>query len=487
MKTNITKFARWICGKVTLEEFSSLLTLFLDIISNPKPGFPFKPDPVTANYRNFKVDTDEPLLTQPDNNEEEVLPTKNWRELKADYEQKNGKKIKPVRRRNGFILPDYCHCEQCNAPAEYLYLNDGKKMNQVRCKICNHLSSTHRVNRGSNAKYFCPHCCKPLTLWKKRKTEDIYKCMNLACPHYISQKAKLTPAERKKRKKQKFDPNYKLHYQYREYHILPKHLECKRPNSISKVNLTKIHNSYSVVGLVLTFFINAGLSSRITRDLLFGLYGIQLSHQTVINYVNAAATKIAPFLDKDIPKPGKIAAADETYLIVEDEWHYTWFIIDAETKAICGYNLSDNRGVMPALATIYDAYDKPQTNIGQEYILVRDGCPSYDAAKMAYNQGLTKPVLIDKKVIGLSNVDETSEEYRPYKQLVERLNRTYKFHTRPRGGMKSLNGAISLTTLFVAYYNYLRPHSSLQRVPLPRSQLNNITNYPKQWEILLTM
>ena len=41
---------------------------------------------------------------------------------------------------------------------------------------------------------------------------------------------------------------------------------------------------------------------------------------------------------------------------------------------------------MPALATIYDAYDKPQTNIGQEYILVRDGCPSYDAAKMAYNQ-----------------------------------------------------------------------------------------------------
>ena len=40
MKTNITKFARWICGKVTLEEFSSLLTLFLDIISNQRPSFP---------------------------------------------------------------------------------------------------------------------------------------------------------------------------------------------------------------------------------------------------------------------------------------------------------------------------------------------------------------------------------------------------------------------------------------------------------------
>ena len=143
-----------------------------------------------------------------------------------------------------------------------------------------------------------------------------------------------------------------------------------------------------------------------------------------------------------------------------------------------GYNLSDTRGVKPALATIYDAYDKPQTNLRKQYILVRDRCPSYDVAIMAYNQGLTKLVLVDKKVIGLSNVDDTSEEYRPYKQLLERLNRTYKFHTLLPGSMKSLNGAI-----FVAHYNYLRVHSLLQRVPLPRSQLNNITNYPKQWEV----
>ena len=484
MKTQITKFARWICGKVTSEEFDSLLSLFQEISSGARPGFNFKPDPSTANYRKFKVDTTNPLLNQPKTNN---LPTNNWKDLKAAYEQENGKKIKPVKRRDGFDLPDYCRCEKCNAPAKYLYLNDGKKKNQVRCKICNHLSPTHRVRRESNAKYFCPYCHKPLSLWKKKPTEDIYKCMNNACPHFLANEAKLTSEERKKRKKQKFDPNYKLHYQYREYHLLPKDFICRRPNSISKVDLTKIHNSYSIVGLVLTFFINAGLSSRITRDLLFGLYGIQISHQTVINYVNAAATKIAPFLDKDLPKPTGIAAADETYLIVEDEWHYTWFIIDSETKAICGYNLSDTRGVKPALATIYDAYDKPQTNLGKQHILVRDGCPSYDAAMMAYNQGLTKPVLVDKKVIGLSNVDDTSEEYRPYKQLVERLNRTYKFHTRPRGSMKSLNGAISLTTLFVAYYNYLRVHSLLQRVPFPRSQLNNITNYPKQWEVLLTM
>ena len=91
------------------------------------------------------------------------------------------------------------------------------------------------------------------------------------------------------------------------------------------------------------------------------------------------------------------------------------------------------------------------------------------------------------KVIGLENLDEISKEFRPYKQLVERLNRTYKFHTRPRAGMKSMEGATCLTTLFVAYYNYLRPHGGLKHSPLSREPLQGIERYPKQWETLLAM
>lgn len=224
-----------------------------------------------------------------------------------------------------------------------------------------------------------------------------------------------------------------------------------------------------------------------TRSLLRGLLGIKLSHQTVINYVEAAAARLAPFLDADLPKPGPIAAADETYLVVENEWHYTWFVIDAETKAICGYNLSDTRGPVPALATLNDAYGKPETNRGRQFILVRDSLPSYDSALLAYNHGLDVPVLTGPKVTGLENLDEISRDFRPYKQLIERLNRTYKFHTRPRAGMKSIEGATCLTTLFVAYYNYLRPHGGLKHSPLIRKPLQGIERYPEQWEVLLAL
>lgn len=483
LKNSLQKLAKWLCRQLTADEFASIVPLFLEILSGSKTGFEFKPEPKTENYRKFRVDVIPPRPAP----RPPISPQADWRKLKDELEKRSGKSLKPVRRRGGFAVPVHCRCEHCDAPADFLYLNDGKKGNQVRCKICNHLGTTERIRHKTDAKYFCPHCGSALSVWKLSSHETIYKCFSYNCPHYLASMGNLSEAEKAKRQIQKFDPNYKLHYQYREYHLQPEDLKCRRPETETKVNLNRIHNSHHVVGLVLTFFINAGLSSRLTRDLLWGLFGIRLSHQTVINYVNAAAARIAPFLDADLPKPGPMAAADETYLIVENEWHYTWFVIDAASRAICGYNLSDTRGTIPALATLRDAYGEPETNRNKQFVLVRDGLPSYDSAMLAYNQGLEKPVLTGKTVVGLENLDEVSKEFRPYKQLVERLNRTYKFHTRPRAGFKSLTGATSLTTLFVAYYNYLRPHGALKHPPLIRDALQGIERYPKQWETLLTM
>ncbi len=73
-----------------------------------------------------------------------------------------------------------------------------------------------------------------------------------------------------------------------------------------------------------------------------------------------------------------------------------------------------------------------------------------------------------------------------FKQLIERLNRTYKFHTRPRAGFKNFDGAASLTTLFVAFYNFMRPHGSLKRTsPVALDCLNGKTLYPQMWVELL--
>ncbi len=289
------------------------------------------------------------------------------------------------------------------------------------------------------------------------------------------------------RDQQKYNPNFKLHYQYREYHLSSDDLKSARPAYPTKVDIKKIHHNYYTLGLILTFSINLGLSSRITRDALKGIFDIHVSHQTVINYINATAGFLSEYIDDHLPFPKATCAADETYIIVKGKWNYTWFIIDSKTRAICGYNLSQKRDMQPALALLHNTYGSPGVSQSPPD-LVTDGNPSYDSAVMAFNDLIDKDVnkLTKHTVIGLKNLDQESTDYRCFKQLVERLNRTYKYHTRPRAGFKTFDGAITLTTLFIAFYNFMRPHSSLEnRPPVKLKALESTQLLPEKWVTLI--
>ena len=414
------------------------------------------------------------------------LPTLNWKTLNADYEKKTGKSLNTVLRRRGSMQPPSdCSCEHCGAPSRYLYLNDGKKGNQVLCKICNKLSPTHRVRAESNAKYFCPYCGGAMYLWKQDSLRTIFKCPNDKCPLYLKRLQALTPEEHEMRASGNTS-QFKLRYQYREYHFKPQDLQCARPAFPTKTDLSRIRNNSYVVSMVLTYFINIGLSSRQTQEALLRIHGIEISHQCVLNYANSAASLICNYVDQNSPKPEGIVAGDETYIIVEGRMQYTWFNIEASTKALCGFNLSGTRDTASCLALQYNTYGAPEDDPGKQFEYVADGLPSYDSAIMAYNKDLEKDKIIRYKVIGLQNLDPESKEYRRFKQIIERLNRTYKYHTRPRAGFKTFKGAVCLTVLFVAFYNFMRPHSSLiGKVPVPLECLENVELYPRMWSTLL--
>lgn len=120
-------------------------------------------------------------------------------------------------------------------------------------------------------------------------------------------------------------------------------------------------------------------------------------------------------------------------------------------------------------------------NDNQQITLITDANPSYQAGIHFINQSRDTK-LLHKKVIGLQNLDSESEEFRPFKQLIERFNGTYKFHTRAACGFASSNGAIVLTTVFVTHYNFLRPHSSLNySVPIPLPELESIPTIQGKW------
>jgi len=72
--------------------------------------------------------------------------------------------------------------------------------------------------------------------------------------------------------------------------------------------------------------------------------------------------------------------------------------------------------------------------------------------------------------------------------MIERLNRTYKFHIRSACGFGSGSGAMALTTLFVTDYNFLRPHMSLgYRTPVPLKELAGISKLQDKWSKIIQL
>ena len=92
------------------------------------------------------------------------------------------------------------------------------------------------------------------------------------------------------------------------------------------------------------------------------------------------------------------------------------------------------------------------------------------------------------QVIGLTNDDPVSTEYRWVKQIIERFNRTFKFAYKPTNGYGSEEGANAHLVLFVAYYNFLRPHPYTYRKPLNHvTEIANCPNMPAKWQMLVKL
>ena len=472
----------WLCKKFTrqqlLELIDQLIKILQDKNSDIKPKDDFKEK--NPNYRDFKVDPLAPL------NAAEFIdssPNLNFKTLLLQYEKEHDKPLKPVKNRaKNNLVPEAVHCPYCNAPHQYIYFNDGKKRTQLKCKVC---SNTFQLKPRfkHKTKYLCPYCNKSLFLWKEREETTIYKCGNKNCPHRISELNKLNPDERKLRKER--SSQFKINYQFREYHFRPYQLKVAQPLK-PKVDLNRIHNDMNIFALILTLHISYAVTARKTAHMLKNIWGIKVSHQTVLNYVQTAAYYCHNFNQKHKGEIDNFLAGDETYIKKKAVWHYVWLFISTVSHKIVAYHFSDNRGAKEAITTMLDAVSTAKEN--QPITMITDGNPSYQAGLHFINTQIKTLSLTLKKVIGLKNLDAESTEFRPFKQIIERLNRTYKYHVQAQNGFGSVNGAVSKLVLFVTHYNFLRPHKSLNyRVPIEIPELNSIKTIQGKWAKIISM
>ena len=145
----------------------------------------------------------------------------------------------------------------------------------------------------------------------------------------------------------------------------------------------------------------------------------------------------------------------------------------------------DKRDSLSSIKAAYSTLIKYE-KLPESLKVISDGNPIYNVAVQYWCQnGLPFKLF---QVIGLTNQDETSKEYRSQKQIIERFNRTLKYYYRPKGGFTSLDNANSYMVLFATYNNFLRANSSLNwKPPVELEELESISNMPNKWIELLNL
>ena len=153
--------------------------------------------------------------------------------------------------------------------------------------------------------------------------------------------------------------------------------------------------------------------------------------------------------------------------------------MDAAKKIILSYHTSPNRDTNSAIYALDDVLSKFK-KMPEILNIITDGNPIYLLAQQFFaSHGINFEIM---QVIGLSNNDETSKKFRPLKQIIERLNRCFKSNYKNTHGFGKAEGALSYISLYSTYFNFLRPHQSLEnKVPVKIESLEELPTMPARW------
>lgn len=228
------------------------------------------------------------------------------------------------------------------------------------------------------------------------------------------------------------------------------------------------------------------MSGEKTVALMYDIHQVKISGQSVRSYARSVAHLVRPMTDYYPYELSDHFCGDETYIRVQGKWNYIYFFFDAEKKIILSHRQNRHRDTETAIKAIHDVVRRFE-RIPDKLKLIVDGNPIYKLAEAFFAQNDIKFEVI--QVIGLTNEDEVPKEYRPLKQIIERLNRTFKANYKPLGGFNSESGPITHVTLFTTFFNFLRPYSKLEkkRVPVVLPELEFFDDMPQKWIKLLMM
>lgn len=312
-------------------------------------------------------------------------------------------------------------CPKCNNSQNFSrYGKDKEGFQKYLCHECNHQFAPDRPRAGAGqtgrAYPSCPRCGKASFVHHDYEHYTNYRCCDKRCNHSFFV-VKGTAVS-----------------------------EASMSELFGKTSFKRMRYPVFVIITALTIFYLGKSSFRNISLILRIAFNIKVSHTTISNWCHCFAPmfdnmrlKLLPMMDLSSDE----WHADETVIKIAGVKHYLWFVVDSETRFIVGFHLSPHRD-SPQAFTVLNAAKE----LGSPASVVSD---RYSAYKVP-----VKSILPDAKHIRVESFkDDISNN------LIECFNKQFKAWYKTKQGFSNLASANNLISMFVFFFNFVRPHSAL--------------------------
>jgi transposase-like protein len=250
---------------------------------------------------------------------------------------------------------------------------------------------------------------------------------------------------------------------------------CNRKFVVNETGFEYVKATPKAITVALDLYFK-GVSQRKIVDHLKQFEGVKVTQPCVVKWIAKYMTLMQAYVDRFTPQLGAVWHSDEMMQNVrrtepmkigqrgeERNYSWVWNLMDHETRFLIASQVTKHRDVVAARAILQRA--KKEANGQNPSFIVTDKLSAYDEAVRREFWTHAKP---RTEHVRLKSIREGTNN-----NVVERLNGTVRERTKVMRGLNTDGSAERMLQANRLYYNYLRPHQTLNGgTPAERAGIN---------------
>lgn len=224
---------------------------------------------------------------------------------------------------------------------------------------------------------------------------------------------------------------------------------CKNCNKYFTINLgfEKMKHDPRGITTAMQLYFSGESLRNVARSLK--LLGMEVTHQTIYNWIKKYTGLMQKYLEKIVPQVGNTWRADEVFVKIRGNMKYLFALMDDESRFLIAQEVADTKYSHDASSLFRKAKEVAQK---KPEVMITDGLMSYHNAYLNEFRTLQSPRTIHIRNITLKGEKNNNK--------MERLNGEIRDREKVMRGLKKSDTPILKG--YQLFHNYIRPHSALE-------------------------